>query len=281
MKVNKWLENPEFIDKIAFRDKYYLETLLFKISAFIKNAPVPILSSFDNSHGSIYLTIGDHKQFFQLNTDIAYYDMITLMKHWCIQFFPQYEIEVEKQVEYTDEEILKDLVGIQKMNLNDAILERKTVKYLEKGIIEKVFFGDNENRDKFVLDINGEKQLRLTGDIVKGIIMPISEFMGGIRKFSEEKDKYTQQDVKDYIELNSKFIKNLKEENEILINYSGRQMMNFLHINFQDLYPKGEEIIQLEDFVFTWGKFKLLFNSKILIQDFMNGYHKLIAKKYL
>jgi len=231
---NKWLENPDFLDKIKFKDKYYLESLFHKISAFIKNAPVPILASFDSEHKSIYLSIGDNKQYFQLNTDIAYYDMITLMKRWCIQFYPQYEIETEKQIEYTDEEIVNDLVAKQGMNLNDAILARKTINYLERGIIEKVYFGDNDNRDRFILNLNGKRQLRLTGNITKGIIMPISEFMNGIRKFSKQKENYSQKDVKDYIELNSVFIKELKDVNEVLITYRGRQMLSFIEINFQD-----------------------------------------------
>jgi hypothetical protein len=280
MKANKWLENTEFIEKIKFKDSYYLETLLFKIAAFIKNAPVPIISSWDNDHKSIYLSIGDNKQFFQLDTNIAYYDMITLMKRWCSQFYPQYTIEVEKQVEYTDEEIVNDLVGKQGMNLNDAILARKTIKYIERGIIEKVFFGDNENRDRFILNINGDRQVRLAGNISNGIIMPIGEFMEGIRKFSKEKEKYTQQDVKDYIEQNSKYISDLKNKGEVLITYKGMQMLNFIKINFVDLYP-DYELEQQEDFVYTWGKFKLIFDSKSLIRDCLESYNKSIAKIYL
>jgi hypothetical protein len=280
-KINKWLENPDFLDKISFKDKYYLETLFHKIAAFIKNAPIPILSTWDNEHKSIYLSIGENKQFFTVSTDIAYYDVITLMRKWCIKFYPQYEIELEKQVEYTDEEIVEELVGKQGMNLNDAILARKTIKYIEKGIIEKVYFGDNENRDRFVLNVNGVQQLRLSGNITKGIIMPISEFMDGIRKFSKEKEKYTQQDVKNYIELNSRFIKELKQENEILINYSGRQMLNFIDINFDLLYPEYD-LTQLpnNDFTFVWGRFKLTFNSKILIDDCLALYNKKIIKMY-
>lgn len=280
MRANKWLENTEFIEKIKFKDSYYLETLLFKIAAFIKNAPVPIISSWDNDHKSIYLSIGDNKQFFQLDTNIAYYDMITLMKRWCSQFYPQYTIEVEKQVEYTDEEIVNDLVGKQGMNLNDAILARKTIKYIERGIIEKVFFGDNENRDRFIFNINGVRQVRLAGNISNGVIMPIGEFMEGIRKFSKEKEKYTQQDVKDYIEQNSKYISDLKNKGEVLITYKGMQMLNFIKINFVDLYP-DYELEQQEDFVYTWGRFKLIFDSKSLIRDCFDLYNKQIAKMYL
>jgi hypothetical protein len=280
MKANKWLENTDFLEKIKFKDAYYLETLLFKIAAFIKNAPVPIISSWDNDHKSIYLSIGDNKQFFQLDTNVAYYDMITLMKRWCSQFYPQYEIEVEKQVEYTDEEIVNDLVGKQGMNLNDAILARKTIKYIERGIIEKVFFGDNENRDKFILNINEVRQIRLAGNISNSVIMPIGEFMEGIRKFSKDKQSYTQQDVKDYIEHNSKYISDLKNKGEVLITYKGMQMLNFIKINFVDLYP-DYELEQQEDFVYTWGKFKLIFDSKSLIRDCLESYNKSIAKIYL
>lgn len=280
MKANKWLENTDFLEKIKFKDAYYLETLCFKIAAFIKNAPVPIISSWDNDHKSIYLTIGENKQYFKLDTNIAYYDMITLMKRWCTQFYPQYEIEMEKQVEYTDEEIVNDLVGKKGMNLNDAILARKTIKYIERGIIEKVFFGDNENRDKFILNVNGERQIRLTGNISNGIIMPISEFMEGIRKFSKDKESYTQYDVNNYIEQNSKYITSIKKKEEVLITYKSMQMINFIKINFSDLYPEYE-LEQQEDFVYTWGRFKLIFDSKSLIRDCLQEYQKLIAKIYL
>lgn len=275
MKNNSWLENSDFIAKIKFKDKYYLETLCFKIAAYIKNAPIPVLASFDVIHNSIYLNVGENKRFFTLTTDISYYDFITLMKEWCSQFYPQYKVEVEKEIEYTDEEII-ELVKEKGLTLNDALQERKIIKYIESGIIEKVYFGNNsDNRDCFILNVNGNRQMRTSGNINIGVIMPISEFMEKIRRIGIENPII----LREFIFTNSKLLYDIKSDGEVLISYSGLQMINFIKINFLSLFNQGYELDQLDGFTYKWGMFRIIFDSRILMQDCLNEYQKLLAKR--
>lgn len=275
MKNNSWLENSDFIAKLKFKDKYYLETLCFKIAAYIKNAPIPILSSFDVNHNSIYLSVGDNKKYFNITTDIAYYDFISLMKEWCSQFYPQYKVEVEKEIEYTDEEII-ELVKEKGLTLNDALQERKIIKYIESGIIEKVYFGNNNNnRDCFILNINGNRQMRTSGNINIGVIMPISEFMEKLRRIGIENPIM----LREFILTNSKIVYNIKSDGEILISYSGAQMLNFIRINFNSLINQGYELEQEDGFTYKWGMFRIIFDSRILMQDCLNEYQKLLSKR--
>ena len=95
MKINKWLEDEDFISKMKFVDKYYLETLCFKVAAFLKNIPVPVCSTWDAKNKSIYFSIGDNKHYVSVDVNIAYHDYITLIDKWTRQFYPQYKVEVK------------------------------------------------------------------------------------------------------------------------------------------------------------------------------------------
>jgi len=266
MKSNKWLESPEFISKIKFYDAYYLETLLHKVAAFIKNAPVPILSTWDAQHNSIYLSIGENKQYFSVDINIAYYDFITLMKKWTSSFYPHYQIQIDTEIPYTDEEIL-DMVKNNGIDLNDAILLRKPHSYIERGVIEKVYI----TKEEFILSINGKKQIRVSGNLSKGINLPISKFMENIRQIKSDTE------MRYFIFENSKKKNDIIDQEEIIeIDYFGKQMLNFFKINFPDL--KNRPIIKLDDFTYQWANFKLKFESKILAKDCLELYDNLKEK---
>lgn len=268
MKINKWLEDEAFIAKMSFGDKYYLETLCFKVAAFLKNIPVPVCSTWDNKNKSIYFSIGDNKHYVPIDVNVAYHDYITLIDKWTRQFYPQYQVEVNTEIDYTDEEIMNLVkTGI---NLNDALLMRKPHSYIEVGVIEKIFI----KKDEFIFNRNGEREVRRSSLPGKGMesLLPLSKFMEGIRKLSDDEEK------KNYIEDNSKVSMLLRErEKEIIINYSGKQLISFFNINFDNnkLYP----LIALDEFQYSWGIFRIVFESKILRDDCIAVYAKKMSKE--
>jgi len=265
MKINKWLEDEQFISKMNFSDKYYLETLCFKVAAFLKNIPVPVCSTWDASHKSIYFSIGDNKHFLPIDVNIAYYDYVTLIDKWARQFYPQYKVKIDTEIEYTDKEIMHFVQ--EGIDLNDAILRKKPHSYVEIGIIEKIFI----KRDEFIFNKNGIREVRMSGLGVQNPL-PLSKFMESIRRISDDSEK------KIYIEENSKSIMNLKiYEKEIIINYSGKQMINFFRINFYDnkVYP----LVAIDEFQYTWGVFKIIFESKNLRDDCIAVYMKKLNKE--
>ena len=268
MKINKWLEDEDFISKMKFVNKYYLETLCFKVAAFLKNIPVPVCSTWDAKNKSIYFSIGDNKHYVSVDVNIAYHDYITLIDKWTRQFYPQYQVEVNTEIEYADEEIMSIVkTGV---NLNDALLMRKPHSYIEIGVIEKIFI----KKDEFIFSRNGEREVRRSSLPGKGMdsLLPLSKFMEGIRKLSDNEEK------KNYIEDNSKIVQFLRDrEQEIIINYSGKQMLNFFAINFEDnkLFP----LIPIDDFQYHWGIFRVIFESKNLRDDCLAVYVKKLSKE--
>jgi len=264
MKYNAWLEDSNFLLKMDFKDKYYLEVLLHKVAAFLKNTPIPIIATWDNKFKSIYFKVWDNKKFFSVDVNVSYPDMITLIKRWTKQFYPSYEVIVRKEIEYTEEEILTELVGEKKMDLNDALLARKNIEYTEIGVIEKVFIA----RDEFILNVNGIDELRMSGTIKNPT--PLSEFMENIRNLKQNDL------IKNYIVENSRLVTIIQSTNSIPISYSGKQMINFFKINFTD--KKDYELKQIDEFNFTWDNFLICFNSKTLRDDCLTIYRQKMAK---
>lgn len=265
MKPNKWLEDSTFLENIEFEDKYYLETLFFKISSFIKNAPIPIVSTFDPLHKSIYIIVGEYSTYFPVDINIAYFDMITLIRRWVTQFYPHYEITVSESIPYTDQEIVDYLVGEKGMNLNDALLETKEVSHKEIGVLEKVYI----KKDEFVLNVNGEKEIRTP--YKPGEIYPLSKFMKDLRELTT-KEIPDSDLIASFINDNSKKIFSKGEDVEIIVSYSGKQMINFFDINYVDL--KDYELKEISEFKLKWKNFIIHFNSKILKNDCLALYNK-------
>jgi hypothetical protein len=83
--------------------------------------------------------------------------------------------------------------------------------------------------------------------------------MEGIRIFSDQ-NASDQLNIKDYIETKSKIVSIIKPESEVIISYSGKQMLNFISINFEELFTSRDELVQLDDFTFIWGKFRIIFD---------------------
>lgn len=254
---NFWLTDEEFLRKSSISDTYYLEGLCYKISSFLKNVPVHIVTRLNND--SISFFIGSNEKEFKIDYDLSYYDYITRIRMWSRQFFPQYKCEIKKEVELSDEE-MKEKVK-EGMDLNDVLLLTKEITEVKEGRIEKVYLKD----DCFLFnDFAGNLEKRTTVYAQK--CSPVSSFIEKFRACENDEQKYN------YLMENSKSLGNV-EETEINVEYSGKQMINFFKINYEDL--KNIELIQISEFIFKWGRFKIQFNSLTLRDDCIKIHNKL------
>jgi hypothetical protein len=265
MKPNGWLSDNKFLQNVEFYDKYYFQSLCLYIDNFIKNVPVPCITTWDYKHEQIYFSVGQESKPFKVDINIAYRDYITLVKRWLQQFYPRYEIGVEREISLPDEEIWEK-VKKDGIKLDDALLITKKIKEKEIGIIEKVFFIE----DKFILNINNNRFLMISG--TEDSICPISTFLPTLRNIENDIEK------KKYIIKNSKELKLLEKKEEIIeINYPGFQMKNFVEINYIDL--KDKEFKKIDTRKWQWKNYILNMETNILESDILeflrNKNHKI------
>ena len=264
-KTNWWLENVEFINNSEFHDIYYMETLCKYISNMIKNIPIPVLVSYDKKNKAIYFSIGKLKKGFPININISYYDYITIVKRWLRQFFPSYEIEKVLARELSEDELSIEIINRkrknEKIDYNELLLLRKKEKIKEIGIIEKITL----LKDEFILNRNNKfKELRLSGSVE--FPMSLSTFLNKLKNIENQNKRYN------FIFNNSSILKELHQSiQEININYSGIQLLNFFKINFDDL--KQYSLEKLDDFNYKWNNFKIKFESVSLRNDCLNYYY--------
>jgi len=259
-KSNFWLEDIDFLKKTNFKDLYYLESLTKHISNFLKNVPIPVLATYDAKYKRIYFSVGQHKKGFSLDVEIAYYDYITLVKRWLRKFYPQYKVIYEIEDLLSENEIYEKIK--QGMKFSEAASLTKKVKKTEIGVIEKIKLVE----DEFILVVNGESQLRVSGTLQQPMTLKI--FLNELKQISLNEEK------RKFIFDHSKLIKILPNPNEkkILITYSGKQLLNFFKINFEDL--KNYDLIEIEPFYYQWGRFYIKFDSKSLLNDCLELYKK-------
>jgi len=308
LKANEWLENKEdFIIKSNFDDKYYLITLARHILNFLRNAPIPILSSYDPVHKSIWFSVGNNSKGFEIDTNVAYFDYLTIIKRWLIQFYPHYELDHIIEEELSVDEVVElkkqatergELFDVQ-----DALLMKKKKIVKETGIIEKITL----KSDEFIFNHDGKKFIRLSG--TRYNILPLSTFLENIRsipiiymkvyldqlnieypeydhdiynlvKARLDKETYANlqleisEAVKEFIFENSQEVKCLDESHrEIFIPYSGKMMVNFFKINYCDLHEYN--LVETEPFIYKWGPYKIKFESQTLQNDCINYYKKM------
>jgi len=257
---NSWLIDQEFLLNSDFFDLYYMQTLTRTVWNYLINLPIPVLSTWDKTNKRIYFSIGIHKRYFPVDPEVAYDDFITLVDLWTCQFFPHYEIEYDKEVDYTDEEIIV-MVEEENINLNDALLRKKVIKYKEIGTINKIFMGTNNvNSDQFILNIDGDEFYRRSGTIKDP--KPIKLFIKELRKIKES-DK-----IKEYIFDNSTEISQVEKDIEIIsLVYSGKTLFNFVKINLPLL--KNYKFKRINPRTWKWGKYIMQTDSDILESDIL------------
>jgi hypothetical protein len=162
-----------------------------------------------------------------------------------------------------------NIVQNEEVNLNDAILMKKNIKYKECGIIERAYFKGNPE-DTFKMNVNGELSLRMSGTLDKNY--PLSMFFKDFRKIEGEEEK------KNFIFDNSIEIKKLKKSSSLdhqkikEINYLGMQMKNFVKIRLNSLRRCFFKKIDTRKW--KWGNFILIMETDILEMDILDFLYK-------
>lgn len=260
-KYNLWLISVEFLKKFNFSDRYYLESLCYHVHSFLKNVPVQVITYYDKTTDSICFCIGKNKKNFKLNIEIAPYDYVTVVKRWLYQFYPKYEYDYIIQEHYSDQEIIDMLKCKKVVDLNDALLLRKPIEKKEIGVIEKVMMKE----DQFIININDQRQLWITGSIKQPLTLTL--FKEQLFKLQDNEER------RNYIYKNARKIKDLaKDDKEIVIKYTGKQMINFFKINYEDL--KNYELKQIQSYLYKWDRFLIYFDSSSLLSDCLSFVEK-------
>lgn len=252
-KPNAWLQSEEFLDKIDFHNKFYLKNLAYNIMGYIKNAPIPLLTSWDPSHKSIYFHIGqDISTFFPVDTDIYYEDYIFMISKWAESYYPSFSIEIENEIPVDDEDIVELLK--QGKSFEDAIKSTKKIKSIDKGYIEKVYI----LKDEFIFIHNDQRMIRISGTYENPI--SLSTFMYSIREIisNENKNAY---DLRNFILENSSFYKIIKEPKFIDIKRSDVEMDNFIKTHKPFI---SDKTVEVDGLIVYWGKYKLFCNNHTL-----------------
>jgi len=259
--LNFWLTDKEFISKSKYNDLYYLEGLCYRIASFLKNTPIHVITILDNTEMSIGFSIGTNKKYYPISNDISFYDYITEVEKWLKTFYPSFDYMEELEVELSEEEMKTKIK--EGMNLNDVLLLRKKSYVRHYGVVEKIYLKD----DCFLLNYNGNLEKRTS--ICTTNAVPVSKFMEKLRTLSE-KERY------EYIKNDSVKLHDITEK-QIEIDYAGKTMLNFFEINYDVL--KEKSLIKVSEFVYTWGRFVINFNSPLLRDDCLKLYNKLLIGK--
>lgn len=248
MKPNEWLEKKDFIERVDFHDLYYFRSLAKHLSSYLKIIPIPVLTTWDPVHKRIYCSVGQDKKFFKVDIDISYWDYITMINRWVQQFFPKYEVEIEKEEALTEDEIINRMEEDPSVLLNDLLLEKKVSTKIEKGIITKIHL----TNDEFNLNINGMEYIRISGNINNP--MSLSIFLKLFRELKEDTEK------RNFIFMNSEELKVISsEKKDIEIDYKGSMMLNFISIQYLDL--KEFDFIQNNNGTYKWGRYIIKFDT--------------------
>jgi len=259
MKSNEWLVNDNFLSKVIFHDKYYFQCLCLAISNFIKNIPIPVITTWDYKYSQIYFIVGQEKKAFKVDVNISYNDYIFLVEQWLINFYPKYRISSEIEVPLSDKEILEK-VQQENINLNDAQFLKKKIVVKEKGIIEKAYFKGNPE-DTFRININGQLSIRMSGNPNK--IYLLSTFFKDLRKIEDDIEK------RRFIFENSVEIKKLVNRVKIEeLSYLGMQMKNFVEIRIESM--KRFYFKKIDVRKWSWGNFILNMETDILEKDILD-----------
>ncbi len=239
MKDNEWLINKDFIEKSSFPDKQYFETLCSKVSKFLLRVPVKnIITSWDNKHHRIFFFYGNDLIFIlNIDSNISYFDTITLIERRLYPYFPHYECTVEEEEPYDKNEI-SDLIINDDIDINEAFQLTKTVTHEEEGVIERIILLDNF----FVLTIDDVKQSRMSK-------IQLSEFLLILNSLETGKEK------REYIMEQSILIKDEIYDKTLNLQYSPEMLINFFKIQLPDLYKYPLEQLEQRIRLYRWGRF--------------------------
>jgi hypothetical protein len=253
LRPNEWLDKKEFMQYITYEDKYYLQILFRHLYSFLKCTPIPVFSSWRDEDHRIYFAIGADKKSFEIDNDISWHDFLYIVENWVKKYYPTYEVESEMEDTLTDDEIWAK-VKDEGLKLDDALLIKRKVNKVEKGVITKIHLTD----DEFVFRVNDIDYVRLSGTIDNP--MSLSSFLKKVRFIDDSKKK------KEFIMLNSVELKMIQPSKDLFtIDYSGQKMKNFFIIRYNEL--KKIPLVKLLDKSYQWCKFKIVFESYSMEED--------------
>ena len=266
-KPNFWLEDDQFISKMDFHDKFYIKNLCNHVAQFLKTIPIPVLTTWDPKYKRIYFHVGLIKNYFEVDENVNYWDYTTLVKRWLKQFFPQYNVKEEKEIELSDDEIQEKVK--EGIDINDALQIRKKGIVEDKGIITKIFMVG----DQFLLEKDNKEFIRISG--TQDNLIPLSKFLKQFRTLTKEEEK------RDFIYQNSEEIKRIHffEKSKIVIDYEDSMMMNFFIINYPDL--KDQKLKSISTRLYYWGRFQIVFNGDSIERECISYVNEKRAEEIL
>lgn len=256
IKYNSWMENPDFIENMHFKDKYYLRNLLNVLSSFIKKCPLPIVTYWHYKTPSISIQFRDKENFFKISTNIAIQDWIQLVDRSLREYYPQYNIVTSEDRPLNNEEIE---LGIRKgkFGLDEAFNMFSSHKVKEDGIIDQIYLPS----DEFRFTKNSLSEIRMSGNVQT--MKSLSLFLREIRSIHDHEH------VRAYINENSRLVKHISDRTEnILIDYKGDKLINFFIINKN--YILSTKVIYEDSLIHIYGKFTIVFESDSHYNDCMS-----------
>jgi len=257
LKINEWLITKEFLARAEVPNRLYFEELCEHVYEYLKNTPVPVLSTFDPKNLRIYFTVGhDYKNWWIINEDYAFADMITLMRRWVKNFYPSYQVDYEDEVPLSEDEVWVK-VREEGVKLEDALEMKKKVSVIETGVVGEITL----SKDEFEFTKNRKKTLRVSGTLDNPL--PLHKFIKYIRFIKDGRE------MRDYIFKNSLEIQEFPDkEDDVIIEYKDKKLKNFFIVNFPNLVMKQLYPIVDGDYkhYWRWGKYVIQFNSHY-VQD--------------
>lgn len=260
-----WFNDPDFIKEISYPHKLYFEELRRQIQKFIYGRPVSARVKWDHrtdKHVTFY--VGKNSMRFALDHNMSVYDWTHMVEREFLKnFYPYYKVEkvTTRKPEVSEiQEFMKN-----GMSIYEAKEEKIETKEVEVGVIDQVTLRD----DKFRIDVNGQKSIRISGSRRNGFnLMLLSEFMHKVRRIQAEG---SHEELRDFIFDNS-------EEEHIFdvgpryigIDYTNPLMMlNFFKERVHDLW-KEEIRYDDESGQFVWGRFRIYIEDHNLQDECFN-----------
>lgn len=250
-----WFSNRDVIRNSSFHDKTYLNEIYEEVRDYVYKSPTPIVTEWEELTHSIIFKIGSHTQKFKVSPFVASKDYITQIEFWASKYYPRYVVELYKEIPLDIEEKISAITN-DGLSLDESLDMYKKEKYLEKGMISRVFLPE----DKFTIIVNGKKFVRLSGTIFNP--MPLSTFLKELRSlyYAKKNDDNLSEEIKKYIEKNSTLENKDVKEKEIEITYIGKKLKNFFIINRKEL---SESIVNyISPTIIKIGRFLISFDSE-------------------
>jgi len=256
MSFNDKLIDRNYISNVKYENTLYVTQLFHAVYDLLKELPIPVIASYDPKNIQLYFMFVDNKKSFAIDDKVSIEDYKTLVRRWCNRFFPSYTLKTTKEVSLSKDEIFEK-VKTEKMKIEDAIDLTKEIDIVENGVIDSIYL----SKDLFRMNINDVYSVYSSGNF-----MDLSKFLEILKDIEEDEER------KNFIFKNSmeivgedplrfvyEKVQYFKVKSNETIKYKGKMMYNFFSINYPSL--KEEEILEVDELVYTWGKYEIHFED--------------------